>query len=953
MSLDTAQVPDSGVDYLTTNYPSAISRTSSLPSSTSGSTNLRHLSFSGSAAGAGKEFLQSFILPDLKAVDFLRCEFPPGLAVFDRVVLSGYEIYIVEQWALDRKVGTVITTYTGDPNDEVSAYAVVLTRDESEWPLSFRSYLSELLDSAYARLNNTDSGSIFITNLGQLTDLSLIPVPNGNIDEVWELFLVNENLKRFGCGSRSALMLASPSKAAEDKFRQMFRVHSSVAINYASVELVMILQVFLYYFDLLNPIYGDGLLCNKTVDAIDAWRNLYGSRYLKPSFKRTDCLSPATVAGIIGMVLVIRARLDEVGNNVVAPKDPLNTEKFRLAVGQFQRYANRLYSSMPVYTAPSLGLVTSPGHERDALPVVLKLNAATIDRLVEATLPKNQTLKNDLLKVKRMFKNTVSDLSSGKTLQTLNIASPVIGSAEGGQLGLTFDEDCLDLDYVLQYIHGKRMMYLWKGKGSAVDLDSVRVSSLTLKEISKTVHVRARADVTTSPDNSELFHNNMMPTMSSLVDAGDRLQHALRSESMTNGTKPSGLLPNGMVSKKNGSRSRSDSVQITKQKSNTIIDRGSFTDLSTNGDYPSSYNGPVGQIGLKAARQEGVDAAFYSRLNRRFSFPLAPEDLSLPTIGNRDYAKDETNLSGTPFFTPRNELSSYTVPATSRASKLRRSKSFSLVEGALLTWQYPFLPSPEWLAKRYLVVKAEYEDEFLRSDYQFRETWKRIQACTRSTIANNPLKQVSLNHVVSSKHLEDMRESVRTSQHLLEAKAADIELLNSRLKYELRLLTLKVKDVEQNLMQLRNFKMKDLIESMRYYEAKYMGPEAMELQVPLETRVKSVGSDDNPVTAFLLYIYAYILCAIGNIWFRIVPKVNANKIKSRWEKVDPNGRLAEYFAKLNQRVSKAGASTYVACPAVLPRGTGEDCSLVLEEVQENGKHGKEEAEQESDRKHAL
>ncbi|GME83506.1 unnamed protein product [[Candida] boidinii] len=94
-----------------------------------------------------------------------------------------------------------------------------------------------------------------------------------------------------------------------------------------------------------------------------------------------------------------------------------------------------------------------------------------------------------------MFKNTVIDIANGKTLQTLNITSPLneslnLNSAKDSAKIFEIDYD--DFDQVLKFIQGRRMLYLWKGKGYQVNLDQVSLASTFLYQNSKSQRVRSK-----------------------------------------------------------------------------------------------------------------------------------------------------------------------------------------------------------------------------------------------------------------------------------------------------------------------------------------------------------------------------------------------------------------------------------------------------------------------------
>ena len=82
------------------------------------------------------------------------------------------------------------------------------------------------------------------------------------------------------------------------KFRQVFRTHDKVPITYAAIELATLVQIGLFYCNLLQPQYVDGLVCNETIRGINAWWDKYGQirHHTKP--KENVMFGPMSVAAI-------------------------------------------------------------------------------------------------------------------------------------------------------------------------------------------------------------------------------------------------------------------------------------------------------------------------------------------------------------------------------------------------------------------------------------------------------------------------------------------------------------------------------------------------------------------------------------------------------------------------------------------------------------------------------
>lgn len=300
--------------------------------------------------------LITYIIPDFNAVNYFQREFDQEqeFNIVQYTKASGFDIYLVEQWVTNRNIGRLISTYTGNPGSEVNVVKFTTVKKPSKYyPLRFQEYLNELMmnHSKIKQMDRVDiedhTGEVrttdeylFITNITSLpSHLSLIPILGGDIRLVQDDFIVNSNLKRLHCSGRSISLISSKiSDANEDKFRQMYKIYNlNVPIKFAIKELINIIQTCLFYFDLLDARYCDGLLCSKTEEAIINWWNLIGLPHfnIKPNH-RNEILPSRTVSAIISMILSCKIRLQMFGGCDV-PKDPFEFENFMISIGEFQR----------------------------------------------------------------------------------------------------------------------------------------------------------------------------------------------------------------------------------------------------------------------------------------------------------------------------------------------------------------------------------------------------------------------------------------------------------------------------------------------------------------------------------------------------------------------------------------------------------------------------------------
>lgn len=438
----------------------------------------------------------SFLIPDTVAFTKILPYFKALPAYTSRfnirlVELVGYEAYFVEQWISSRSSDNLIVTYTGDQNDRLIAYHVQslsehmqlqppphihepsksLTQASKQhlpydnWPPKFISYLVEQLESPFCVATETSLGYAFITNLTQLNPfLSLIAAKTGNIADDYDCYVVNYNLRKLGCGSRSATTTDEPSKSMEDKFKNTFKIDSKVAINYAAVDLILITQTFLYYYGLLDPLYCDGLLCERTEAAIIEWWKLISEIPMALHvirLKPPTCHTADSIQAIIGFTVLCRYLLELGGNNFSVPKDPMDVKKFKAAISKFQKHSK--------------------------LEPTSKFNLETLLKLMDwgQNNKVSQNLTKDLSKMKNLVKNTVIDITSGKNLQIIAhnaTASPFYLHSHS-----VYDHskliNCQNIDHIKHMPLGKQLSYLFFASGKPVDFNKESLSIQVIKKV--------------------------------------------------------------------------------------------------------------------------------------------------------------------------------------------------------------------------------------------------------------------------------------------------------------------------------------------------------------------------------------------------------------------------------------------------------------------------------------
>lgn len=368
---------------------------------------------------------QRFVLSDPVAFAYLAED--PSTTVLDRSrQLSGYQIYVVEQWACSRTHPTfVITAFTGDSSHTIQVGIISVPADEGKWSPRLRVYFKTLAQY-YARRRETDLGSMMVTNLSTFpSSLTIVLVPDGNLRKHREDFFVSEDLKRLGCSGRVGLSIAPPTLPTQAKFHQLYRVSDRIDFYSAVIELVKLCQVALVLFGCLDPEYADGLLCDVTERATNEWwlrigTDMYG---VEPT---DGVLGHTTVAGLLGTLIGARNRLASYGAPV--SKDVFAVETTTKAISYFQK-AQRIHRSR-------------------------RLDRATLDRLQRATA---KQASGDGWAVPKAVKSTVAELS-GKGGEMI---VEMVGKADKANIA---EIESVDIDRFAQLVRGERARWLWHGK---------------------------------------------------------------------------------------------------------------------------------------------------------------------------------------------------------------------------------------------------------------------------------------------------------------------------------------------------------------------------------------------------------------------------------------------------------------------------------------------------------
>ena len=364
---------------------------------------------------------QRLVFTDPAAFRYL--EEDPSTNVLERKRrLTGYELYVVEQWACSRVHPTfVITTYTGLEQNSVVVGVLSVPTNEDAWSPRLRVYL-KAITKYHARKKETPLGIMMVTNLSSFPSaLTIIAVPDGDLKKHREDFIVNENLKRLGCSGRMGLTLSAPVGATQAKFSRLYYVSDRIPIYNAVIELVKLCQVALTLFGKLAPEYADGLLCDVTEQAINDWWSEIGTEYfnIDPS---DGILGPTTVAAMLGLLMGARNRLNAYGAPV--SKDVFDIMNTKRGIGYFQK---------------------SQKLERSR-----RLDLPTLNRMHRVTA---KAASGEGWMVPRAVKSTVAELK-GKGGNMVN------GRETAGIAAV----ETLDMETFVQLGSGERFKWLWYGK---------------------------------------------------------------------------------------------------------------------------------------------------------------------------------------------------------------------------------------------------------------------------------------------------------------------------------------------------------------------------------------------------------------------------------------------------------------------------------------------------------
>lgn len=685
--------------------------------------------------------------------------------ISEKQEIPGFEVYIVEQWACERKLNTSVVTYTGNPDHKLKVSIVSLPKDSGLWSQKTQRYFDELVKS-HLRPKETDLGLVYVTNLSSFpSNLNLVRIPSGNILKAWDLFCVNEDLRRSGCGGRLVLSIGAPTDACEDKFKQIFRANEQVAIEFAVRELVTMVQICLFYCNLLNPEYVDGLLCNETTKAIKAWWDKWG--LLRYHTQPTDgAFGPMTVAGIIGFTIGLRNRLASL-INYKTPKDPFDVEYFVDSIRQFQKHEHLLKS--------------------------MRVDEETVVRLYSLT---DRSSNSDFFGI---VKSTMKEVS-GKQAQTLS------------------DCETTDIDKLMHHLQGYRARYLWLGKGETREINEgygfsctgIPLRSICFSEIDRSNRDLRRAMIRTMTSQKQrtdevirsgvtkirglqrgFYYDEDANDSRSKNNSIDTLSPKLSVPTTEDESKRKALLKLRKYMGQAGQHETSPELSLcsTIEESSSSLNGANG---KINGDVDKIIpdeimQGPINSIEevIDSYQQQPLTDSDSKYSSRHASLDLTSSNDLIVTVNHcsrlrHTYAHSLDGMNSS-FNNESRRIKQF---------KLHRHHSFSTVSDMVLRWQNPFDVCPQHLIDTCNIAESfhrQWKGEISTME-KVAKDYKLSVDCLQSQLSADS-QAVELIH--------DQFQQVVGKETTVKNHVRELEALTARLQYEARMLDTKMRDVEE------------------------------------------------------------------------------------------------------------------------------------------------------------
>ena len=940
----------------------------------------------------------TYIIPDFNAVKYFQKEFVASneFYLMEESEVTGFEIYLVEQWVNDRNISSIVTAFTGNEASKISVMRFTIIKKPAKYyPLRFQEYLNELIQNhsrmkkmekdrpknlhsransagemlTLSKLSTTQTSPVprpapkrenntvdytnevcFVSNLTSLPSaLNLIPIPSGDVRKVEIPFMVNSNLKKLQCTGRSVSMITSKiSDASEDKFRQMYKIYNTkVPILFAAKELVNIVQTCLFYFDLLDARYCDGLLCAKTEEAIMNWWNLIGLPHFNVKPNPVNGILPSrTVAAVVSLILSARMRMVLVGGSDV-PKDPFDFENFMLAIGQFQRQfkldktrkldmetLNKMFTATNARLLPEKNsnyfYSTAYNNSADFDPHDYEIVPSTsgnskplgVSATGSSNTPQKRRYGKELKKLTNVMKSSV--LPGSKDTDDNTIAAPKATSgrirnkiAKFADVVTPLDVETLDLESLVKNnLTGKTLIRLFYGvqnnnaftyadKLTTDNQNDNQTQNQSQKQGDKQrhsnssnhthIHFQRRRGRTMVDDT-----NSRQYGFESLRDRITQTQELLVNNDPSKYTRGFSKVKLGLQSRKNTpATSRLDTtLLITSENGDakemqptSMVD--SFLQIhSDNASCTESVSSNTVSIPPKCDVTDNdfshPISKFKHNLNRRNSFPYLinqhEENLNTLLISKHEMKYNNNQIY---------------------LCRLRRSVSFSNVEEVVLSRHVSKLGTMAKFSQSYLEsVNCLMRYENLKT-YYINSDHKTISFVNKATVEKSYqlmnlelIKLKNIRHQMSSNKAreENMHEELEYNMKLLTTTI-------DRLFYETRIVAKRIKELDENfkLYQLKlrddcNKRMTEIIDRvLRLHQFKEVYTDPQERN---DIALKLTGNEnyfanlqeEKPVgflRCMTIFVYELILCMFQFFQFNR-DNMNLDRIRESWSMLDPN-----------------------------------------------------------------
>lgn len=253
--------------------------------------------------------------------------------VKQHLTLHEYQLYAVEQWVVDRNkhVPTIVVS-TNDAAHKIIVDIWTPRADKVEGKAAIWDKTINMVRADGSRPKQTNLGYVLVVSLlGFRSDLSIVPLPDGDYLAAKEALFTNINLRRLGCGGRSGLTLSEASPSQQERFLQQYRLPSASASGpnfpLAVLRTIQLVQAALALFN-MGPVGGDaqrllepdGLLCETTIASIGVWQVDVAFPLLGSELGES-VLSSSVLAAILTIVIAVRCRLLTMGVHHI-PSDP-------------------------------------------------------------------------------------------------------------------------------------------------------------------------------------------------------------------------------------------------------------------------------------------------------------------------------------------------------------------------------------------------------------------------------------------------------------------------------------------------------------------------------------------------------------------------------------------------------------------------------------------------------